>query len=93
MLPDKLPPIEDVKRYIKMREEDPKLQAILKFTIAKDREEKYNRIMFVLVWFLNFLRIARAKASNFLIMERMKNRMLTEAPKPELPPMVSSCCI
>lgn len=41
---DKLPPIEDVKKYIKAREEDPKLQAILKFTIAKDREEKYNRL-------------------------------------------------
>lgn len=42
---EKLPPIEDVKNYIKAREEDPKLKAMLAFTISKDREAKYNKIL------------------------------------------------
>ena len=43
---DKLPPIEDVKNYIKAREEDPKLKAMLTYTLARNRETKYDRILY-----------------------------------------------
>ena len=43
---DKLPPIDEVKNYIKSREEDPKLKAMLSYTIAKNRETKYDTILY-----------------------------------------------
>lgn len=37
---------EGVKKYIKAREEDPKLKAMLAFTVKNDHEKQYHKLLY-----------------------------------------------